>query len=734
LTDLPSPTHATDGVTYRLLRRGAYTLLLLYGTYLVAGNLLLNTPIGHRLANPKPEKAQVGWDRALTIIPTHVKVWNLRVAGNVRRTVWSVQADQASGRLALLPLLRRTISVRGLVGEQVSGGASLIDNPRPASEARPGGWTLEFDEISVQSMRHAYFNDLVLVGEGRVTGGFRKTMRGGATELLPTEFEVPDAVLWREGTALLREAKLTGTIAMAPNTRAEAPGVRKLLWLDADVAVDGVTPGLRILVDDQQRPQLVPTDRQGQVSAQLGWRRGQLRPGTSVQFDAPVDASVAGKEVPGSSELLMQVDERQVELKAKLGTGSASHFHADADLVMSGTSIPIPIESVTEIVSRTAGHVDATWQFQSLSWLTGLIRAPALVSFDGSGSIVADLTIADGKIAAGSRLDVPAVTAVVSAMGNDFSGAAQAEIAFEPAERVNGVRPRLRARMQEFRVAPGDSPQNPYVEGHDLKLEVTVDDMEGELKDSYRAHLVFNDADVPDLRVYNRYLPNQQVRILAGAGLLSGDLRLDGEGQVGRGELRVAANDARIDVAGIGLKGSLQTDVRLRRADLANRNLDASGSRIALKGLSVEAPADQARSDWWATLELAAATLDLDKRAALDARLNVSMKDLSVLLELFAQKKHFPHWVANVVDEGQADMSGHLRWKDQALVLDRFSGSNDRFHAQARLRLHDGQRKGDLYLGWHKLGLGLELDGENRDFRFIQPRKWFESRPDLLPH
>jgi len=114
--------------------------------------------------------------------------------------------------------------------------------------------------------------------------------------------------------------------------------------------------------------------------------------------------------------------------------------------------------------------------------------------------------------------------------------------------------------------------------------------------------------------------------------------------------------------------------------------------------------------------------------------MNASMKDLSVLLELFAHKKHFPQWVANVVDEGQADMSGHLRWKDQALVLDRFSGSNDRFHAQARLRLHDGQRKGDLYLGWHKLGLGLELDGEKRDFRFIQPRKWFESRPDLLPH
>lgn len=733
MTDRKSQTHAVGGATSGVLRRGAYALLLLYGTYLLAGNLLLNTAFGHRLANLKPEKSQVGWDRALTIIPTHVKVWNLRIAGNARRTVWSVQADQASGRLALLPLLRRTISVRGLAGEQVSGGASLIDNPRPAAEARPGGWTLELEDISVQSMRHVYFNDLVLVGEGHALGGFRKTMRGGAIEILPSDVEVRDAVLWHQGAALLSEAKLTGTFEMAPNTRAEAPGVRKLLWLDVDVSADGVTPGLRIEVGDDQRPSLVPTGRPGQFAAKIGWQRGQLVPGSRLQFDAPVDATVAGNEVPGTAGLLLQVDERQVALKARLGAGSASQFHADVDLAMSGTSIPIPIETAAAIVSRTYGQVDATWHFQSLSWLTGLIRAPSLVSFDGAGTIIADLEIADGGVAAGSRLSVPEVAAIVHAMGNEFRGTARADVVFEPAEHPDRVSPHLSARMQEFRVAPGDSPQNPYVEGRDLTLEVTVDDLEGELKNSYRAHLVFNDAEVPDLRVYNRYLPSDQVRIMAGKGLLSGDLRLDAKGQVAQGQLKVAANGARVDFAGITLAGTVQTETRLRRADLEKRRLDASGSRIALEDVSVTVPGERPQSGWWATLELPSARLDLDKSPALEAHVSASMMDLSVLLALFAQKKQFPHWISNVVDEGQADMSGHLSWNDRLLVLDRFSGSNDRFHAQARLRLRDGQRDGDLYLGWHKLGLGLALVGEQKDFRFIEPRKWYESRPDLLP-
>jgi hypothetical protein len=732
LTTHRSRTHAARGAASRLLRPAAYALLLLYATYLVAANMLLNTPIGQRLANPKPEKTQVGWDRALTIIPAHVQVWNLRVAGNVRRTVWSVQADHASGRIALLPLLSKTISVRDLVGQRVSGGASLIANPRPAAEARPGGWTLEFEEIEVQSVRHVYFNDLVLTGNGDAAGGFRKTMRGGPVEILPSRIELRDALLWRNGSALLSEAVLASTFSMQASTRAEAPGVRKLLKLDADITLDGVTPGLRVLVDEDRRPRLLPTDGDGQLAARIGWRRGQLLPGSSLKFAAPVDATVVGDQVPGTAELLLQVDDRQVELKAKLGTRTTSHFRADADLVMTGTSIPIPLDRPDTIVARTSGHVDATWHFRSLGWLAGLISAPGLVSFDGAGSIVADLDIASGSVTGGSRLSVPKVAATVRAMGNDFSGVARADVVFEPAAGAAGVTPHLTAQMQEFRVAPGNAPQQPYVEGRDLRLEVTVDDAQAEIKDSYHAHLVFNDADVPDLRVYNRYLPSEHVRILSGTGRLSGDLELYGEGQVAKGRLQVAANDARIDVAGIALAGAVQTDTRLHRADLASRSLDASGSRIVLKDVGVQAPDQELQSGWWATLELATARFDLDESPALDAQISASMRDLSVLLALFAQKKHFPDWIANVIDEGQAEMSGRLQWKDQVLVLDRFTGSNDRFHSQARLRLHDGQRNGDLYLGWHKLGLGLALDGEKKDFRFIEPRKWYESRPDLL--
>jgi hypothetical protein len=35
-------------------------------------------------------------------------------------------------------------------------------------------------------------------------------------------------------------------------------------------------------------------------------------------------------------------------------------------------------------------------------------------------------------------------------------------------------------------------------------------------------------------------------------------------------------------------------------------------------------------------------------------------------------------------------------------------------------------------LGWHALALGLELDGDKRQFHLLKSRAWYASRPDLL--
>jgi hypothetical protein len=92
--------------------------------YLLTVNLTLNTALGHTLANLRPVKFQADWDSAVSWYPGQLSVEGLRIRGHVRRTLWSVQADEASGRIALLPLLRKEMRVPLVRARGVSGGGT----------------------------------------------------------------------------------------------------------------------------------------------------------------------------------------------------------------------------------------------------------------------------------------------------------------------------------------------------------------------------------------------------------------------------------------------------------------------------------------------------------------------------------------------------------------------------------------------------------------------------------
>jgi len=83
--------------------------------------------------------------------------------------------------------------------------------------------------------------------------------------------------------------------------------------------------------------------------------------------------------------------------------------------------------------------------------------------------------------------------------------------------------------MERFEIAPGDAPGRPYVNGSNLEVQADAEGELDELSDRFHARLRFNDAEVSDLRVYNRYLPRTRVQFEGGAGRLSGDLYFDAQ-------------------------------------------------------------------------------------------------------------------------------------------------------------------------------------------------------------
>jgi hypothetical protein len=377
--------------------------------------------------------------------------------------------------------------------------------------------------------------------------------------------------------------------------------------------------------------------------------------------------------------------------------------------------------------------VVADWHFDSLAWLNALMSFGELFALDGAGRVTADLRLDRGRLRQGSRVQVPGAAASARVMGNRVIGRVRADIALEVDEQDRALR-RLDAVMEDFRIVAGDSGRS-FVEGRNLRLQVDGSGRYGELRqirDAFAAHAVFEGARVPDLRVYNRYLPSGALRFTGGSGLLSGDLYLDDGGEVGHGTLRVLGTDAALTFGDLALRGDVDVRTQLKRADLARRRFVLDGSRVDLSSVRFTDHGGRAREGWWTRIELDEARIDLDDPLEARGRARMQMADLGFLLALYAHNRSFPAWIGRIVDAGEATVSGELGWGDRTLVLDDLVASNERFEVRARMRMRNGQREGSLYARWGVLALGARLDGDDGDLHLTKAREWYDAQPQLL--
>lgn len=717
----------------------AQTLLAALATvlvYLVAVNLTLNTPLGHRLANLRPEKFQADWDGALSWYPGQLSVEGLRIRGQVRHFLWTVQADQASGRIALLPLLRKELRVPSLRARGVGGGVNRIAPAREPPEPRPGGWTLRCASIEAQAVRHVYLDGLLLSGAGRARAGFVKQLRGGALEVLPSTVAFDRARLHWRGEAWLRELTLDGELAIARHLRAEAPGLRKLALTDAELSLSAATAGMEFARDAQGTGRLTLVPGPGSIDGRLQLRRGVLDPGTELRLQLPLLAADAtGRILQESLAAALRSDGRDLSLQARLVPVTPDTPSLDADLRFAGARLPVAGRDLRDPagwLTRASGRVVADWHFGSLALLNSLTPFGELFALDGAGRVTADLRLDRGRLRKGSRLQVPGADASATVMGNRVTGRVRADIEFEVDEQDRALS-RLDAVMERFRIVDGRSGRD-LVEGSNLRLQVDGSGRYGELRqmrDAFAAHAVFEDARVPDLRVYNRYLPSGSLRFTGGSGLLSGDLYLDDGGEVGHGTLRVRGTDAALTFGDLALRGDVDVRTQLKRADLERRRFVLDGSRVDLSAVAFTGHGGQARDGWWTQIELDQARIDLDDPLAARGRARVRMSDAGFLLALYARDRSFPAWVEKIVDAGEITAGGELGWSGHTLVVDDLVASNDRFELRARMRMRGAQREGSLYARWGVLSLGAELAGDHKDLHLIGAREWYDAQPRL---
>ncbi|MDH5831649.1 hypothetical protein QFW80_14085 [Luteimonas sp. M1R5S18] len=715
----------------RGLRIAGVVLAALYLLYLVGANAFLNSAWGEAVVNRKPERYHATWAWAVSLYPGHIHAREVVMGGHARITRWTVASPVANGRIKVLPLLWREVAFGRIRARDVSVYVARAATDMP-STVRPGRapWTLRFDAITTPSLLRLDFYDARVTGHGDARFVFEKTLQGGAMEVGRSTLAMPDATLSVGGVTLLRDGAMDFEMSMPAHIRAQAQGEEKLVLLDARMRVDGPAPGLDLVARNDDALPINAAGAAGHLRADLSLHRGVLMPGSRLDWSAPVLSRVAdGRALRHALGVALRTTRDHIAVAARVPDGADRPPRLRADLQVQDRRLG-PDDWLRPL-RAVSGRVDATWPAVPLRWIDVFLDDVDWLEFDGRADLDAALRLRRGELVAGSRIDLRDAQLRARVLDSRFRGSAHARMRMEGDDDPARARTRIDVVIDRFELAPESAPARVDLHGRNLRLDLRSTGRLAEFHERLDARLRFDDAEVPDLRSYNRYLPGDSARLLGGQGTASGDLRLDNAGEMIAGRMQVRGQGVRLALGPSRLSGDVMLDSRLSRMERQGpRRYALDALELQLDGVRLDDGRDG--EPWWARVALEQGTLAWREPFEVAGRGRVEMRDVSVLLGLFAEREVFPRWIGRLVDSGQARAEGEVRIRGEELVFDRVQASNDRIDLQARLRIDGGTPQGDLYARWGVFGVGVELADGQREMHIVNAREWYDGRPPLL--
>ena len=713
------------------LRRSLWCVLALFGIYLVAGNVFLNTPIGPWAINHKPEKFQLHWSHGVTWWPGYAKLWEVQVQGHVRHVLWSARTPHGSARIALLPLFSRELRMPWIEAGAVQGEVLRSAEDMLPPPPRPNGWTIRLDRISSAQIERAHVLGFDIDMHGVASFGMVKQMRGGPWEILPSTFDLTAMRVRRGEREFLRNGSFAGQFLIDSHRREQASGLATLGLTDAHVRIGGELAAMDLDVDSSGRwaGDLSGDDLKGRLDAELHWQRGWFQNGGHVDIELPLRVESAAAQVLAEASLHTRFEADGMHLDLTVPATAQHPGSIQANLIYAQTDARLPTDAKAAL-ARLSGRLALNWRFASLDWLGQvLVRAPWL-QLAGAGQVEADVSIDAGQLQPGSRIDMPQIDLVATVADHVFRGSARARGLLE--DSATGKLVKVDLDLARFEAASIAEPDKPLASGRDLAIRLESDEDISTMRESLKASLRFKGATVPDLKAINSYLPSDAVRITSGSASLDGNLGLDGAGQITQGRVVVNARRAGARLGQISLRSDFDLDARIGGSNLATRHFDLDNSTLKLRNVRVVDKGRTAGESWWANLTLKRAQVEARKPLQIDAKVDVQMQNIGLLLALFTRHSDYPRWVLKLADAGSLRATGEMRMLEKTLVFDSVEARNDRFEVKARMRVANAAPQGDLLVGWKRLRAGLKVDKGAHEFHFLRAAEWYSAQPALI--
>ena len=386
-----------------------------------------------------------------------------------------------------------------------------------------------------------------------------------------------------------------------------------------------------------------------------------------------------------------------------------------------------------EVLRLVSGSAAVQGRVSSLGFLQRWLQKVAWLQIDGEGRLDADLRMEHGRLLPDTRIAVGNARVVAAFLDNLAIGEGTVTGSVDP-----GTGAAFRVAFDRVEIAHRDEdPSGPappaYIRGRGLRLDVTSKDLDlATPVTDLRATIDLPSAEVPDITIYNAYLPpDAGIALLSGAGRLRLRLDLDGAAQTGHGEIVLSSDAIRARFQDLELQGRLALRTKLASPDLRARKFQLGGTRLDLDQVSyreMEAEDGAPSPGWWAHLELTDGSMVWSRPLSLRSSARLEMKDSGLLLTLFARKKSFLRWFDRVLSIENILARGELRFGDGAVEIAPLRVTGGRLDLRSRLRFTKDQKQGDLFVRYGKFATGIELRNGERTYKLLRPEQWYESR------
>lgn len=345
---------------------------------LVANYFLAQPSTQAWLSNKRPDRVQIGWEKASSWYPGQFSVSGAQVSGQTARFQWQADARAASGNVALLPLARKEVVLRNV---RVSGGEYRQRQRlrRDGSNQAVSQWFppirgYELTEVG-ERRKPKKKPWTVVIHDGRVSGDYSVWIhrfqaqlaasarvnlsvrsQGGPLALQVNQLAADFDRAWADqDEAIFSEGTVSGELTLGPYRYRDHRGRLALRFLETDLNIDLNTESFDFVRLFLLRYPSIQVDGSGRANGKLVLSEGRVANGTSI--DVKANDLVFNQEPfrisgEGTVKLQGQDDAERPFLIGMLFSQLGIHHSDDDTLLVSGNNLSIGLADDGELLPR----------------------------------------------------------------------------------------------------------------------------------------------------------------------------------------------------------------------------------------------------------------------------------------------------------------------------------------------------------------------------------------------